>query len=214
VIHGDKNQLQRCHALNEFKLGAIQTLVATDVAARGLDIEELSCVINFELPDNPEDYIHRIGRTGRAGARGFALSLVCPEEEKLLSDIEKLLNKKIKIEKITQFEKNQELKEKSRPKMVQSDKNLTHNLPQKNKKGSATHRYAEITYFNGKQANRGSISKTNDIKDPFFTQPYISQVYEEKTEKDFGFGQKSGRNKQRRSPAKPVPALFAPPVSK
>jgi len=91
AIHGNKSQGARTRALADFKKGDIRVLVATDIAARGLDIEELPHVVNFELPNVPEDYIHRIGRTGRAGMEGEAVSLVCIDERKLLADIEKLL---------------------------------------------------------------------------------------------------------------------------
>ena len=84
-------------ALDAFKEGKLQVLVATDVAARGLDIDDLPLVVNYELPHVPEDYIHRIGRTGRAGASGEAISLVAPEEESYLADIERLLKKKVDI---------------------------------------------------------------------------------------------------------------------
>src|SRR5690349_13348934 len=97
AIHGDKTQAARLEALSQFKEGKLQVLVATDVAARGLDIDDLPLVINYELPHVPEDYIHRIGRTGRAGASGEAMSFVAPEEEKYLSEIEKLLKKKVSI---------------------------------------------------------------------------------------------------------------------
>jgi ATP-dependent RNA helicase RhlE len=97
AIHGDKTQAARLEALSDFKEGKLQVLVATDVAARGLDIDDLPLVINYELPHVPEDYIHRIGRTGRAGATGEAISLVAPEEEKHLAEIEKLLKKKIVV---------------------------------------------------------------------------------------------------------------------
>ena len=91
AIHGDKSQLERIQALEAFKSGKITVLIATDVAARGLDIEQLPLVINYEIPSAPEDYVHRIGRTGRAGASGIAISLVAPEEEKYLLEIEKLI---------------------------------------------------------------------------------------------------------------------------
>ncbi|MHB8494165.1 MAG: DEAD/DEAH box helicase [Casimicrobiaceae bacterium] len=97
AIHGDKTQAARLEALAKFKEGKLQVLVATDVAARGLDIDDLPLVINYEMPHVPEDYIHRIGRTGRAGATGEAISLVAPEEEKHLAEIEKLLKVKIVI---------------------------------------------------------------------------------------------------------------------
>ena len=99
AIHGDKSQLERQQALESFKQGSVSVLIATDVAARGLDIDHLPMVINYEIPHAAEDYVHRIGRTGRAGASGKALSLVSPEEEKYLVEIEKLI--KTRIEKET-----------------------------------------------------------------------------------------------------------------
>ncbi|HEY4372740.1 MAG TPA: DEAD/DEAH box helicase [Burkholderiales bacterium] len=95
AIHGDKSQGERIAALDRFKSGEVTLLVATDVAARGLDIQEMPCVINYDLPHAPEDYVHRIGRTGRAGAEGDAISLYAPDEEKYLIDIEKLIKKNI-----------------------------------------------------------------------------------------------------------------------
>jgi ATP-dependent RNA helicase RhlE len=91
AIHGNKSQGARTRALKEFKQGKIRALVATDIAARGIDIDQLPHVINYELPQKPEDYVHRIGRTGRAGREGEAISFVCREETKQLRDIEKLL---------------------------------------------------------------------------------------------------------------------------
>ncbi|MCK5145609.1 DEAD/DEAH box helicase [bacterium] len=96
AIHGNKSQGARTRALAEFKNGEVRVLVATDIAARGLDINQLPHVVNFELPNVPEDYVHRIGRTGRAGQDGHAVSLVCIDENKLLADIEKMLKSDIK----------------------------------------------------------------------------------------------------------------------
>ena len=95
AIHSDRTQAEREQALNDFKEGRATALVATDIAARGIDIAELPFVINFELPYVPEDYVHRIGRTGRAGLPGEAISLVCHDEARLLADIEKLLKRPI-----------------------------------------------------------------------------------------------------------------------
>ncbi|MCF8150103.1 MAG: DEAD/DEAH box helicase [Burkholderiaceae bacterium] len=103
AIHGDKSQQQRTEALEAFKSGKIRVLVATDVAARGLDIDDLPHVINYELPHTAEDYIHRIGRTGRAGKSGNATSLFAPEETQRLADIEKLIKRKIDRVEITGF---------------------------------------------------------------------------------------------------------------
>ncbi len=100
AIHGNKSQAARTRALADFKTGEIRTLIATDIAARGLDITLLPHVVNYELPHVPEDYLHRIGRTGRAGASGVALSLVCDEERKQLQSIEKLLRKPLDVEKL------------------------------------------------------------------------------------------------------------------
>jgi len=95
AIHGNKSQGARTKALANFKAGDVRVLVATDIAARGIDIDKLPHVVNFELPNIPEDYVHRIGRTARAGQEGHAVSLVCVDELKLLRDIEKLLGKGI-----------------------------------------------------------------------------------------------------------------------
>ncbi len=108
AIHGDKSQLERIKALEDFKSGATTVLVATDVAARGLDIEELPHVINYELPHTPEDYVHRIGRTGRAGKQGNAVSLVTAAEVAYLVDIEKLIKKEIEQVVVPGFEPDPE----------------------------------------------------------------------------------------------------------
>lgn len=100
AIHGDKTQLERIQALDAFKQGKITVLIGTDVAARGLDIDQLPMVINYEIPSAPEDYVHRIGRTGRAGASGAAISLVSPGEEKYLKEIEKLIKHEIQKETV------------------------------------------------------------------------------------------------------------------
>ncbi len=97
-IHGDKSQGARQLALSNFKSGRVQVLVATDIAARGIDIDQLSHVINFDLPNEPDTYVHRIGRTGRAGADGIALSFCDFDELEYLKDIEKLIRKKIRVE--------------------------------------------------------------------------------------------------------------------
>ncbi|AVY93548.1 DEAD/DEAH box helicase [Microvirgula aerodenitrificans] len=104
AIHGNKSQGARTRALSEFKDGSLQVLVATDIAARGLDIDQLPQVVNFELPNVPEDYVHRIGRTGRAGSPGCAVSLVCVDEIKFLADIEKLTRQSIPRFTIEGFE--------------------------------------------------------------------------------------------------------------
>lgn len=100
AIHGDKSQQERLKTLDGFKAGDIKVLVATDVAARGLDIAELPAVINYDLPHSPEDYVHRIGRTGRAGASGMALSLMVDHDQKALAEIEKLTKRKLDVQEL------------------------------------------------------------------------------------------------------------------
>jgi len=103
-IHGNKSQAARTRALADFKKGLVRVLVATDIAARGLDIDQLPHVVNYELPNVPEDYVHRIGRTGRAGNEGAAISLVSAEENKLLKDIERLINREISKQVLPGYE--------------------------------------------------------------------------------------------------------------
>jgi len=103
AIHGDKAQNQRQKALKDFKEGALRVLVATDIAARGIDIDKLKYVINYDVPNLPETYVHRIGRSGRAGEEGVAISLCEPEENAFIKDIEKLIKQKIKVIKNNPF---------------------------------------------------------------------------------------------------------------
>lgn len=104
AIHGNKSQTARTKALADFKAGKLTALVATDIAARGIDIDQLPHVVNYDLPNVSEDYIHRIGRTGRAGSNGVAVSLVCVDEHQMLRDIEKLIKQKLPQEVIAGFE--------------------------------------------------------------------------------------------------------------
>jgi ATP-dependent RNA helicase RhlE len=110
AIHGNKTQAARTRALRDFKAGKVRVMVATDIAARGLDIDRLPHVVNYELPFVPEDYLHRIGRTARAGQEGHAVSLVCVDEQKLLNDIERLLKCEIEKEIIPGYEPDSRIK--------------------------------------------------------------------------------------------------------
>ncbi len=128
AIHGDKSQGQRQRALENFKKGKLRVLVATDIAARGIDIDKLECVINFDVPEVPETYVHRIGRTGRAGENGLAISIVEPEENDSIKAIEQLINRRIPQEQehpfpqtdkpMTAREKKEWNKEKARRKQA------------------------------------------------------------------------------------------------
>jgi len=110
AIHGNKSQTARTRALADFKAGAVRVLVATDIAARGLDIDRLPHVVNYELPSVPGDYVHRIGRTARAGQSGHAVSLVCVDERQLLADIERLLRTAIRREVVAGFDPDPSIK--------------------------------------------------------------------------------------------------------
>lgn len=135
AIHGNKSQSARTKALAEFKDGSLQVLVATDIAARGIDIDQLPHVVNYDLPNVPEDYVHRIGRTGRAGAGGEAISLVCVDELKLLSDIEKFIKRKIVSEVVAGFEPD--LNAKPQPIQLRSQP-VQRAHPKSNTKGTAS----------------------------------------------------------------------------
>jgi len=130
AMHSNKSQTARIHALEEFKEGNIHILVATDVAARGLDIDTLPYVVNFDMPTIPEDYVHRIGRTGRAGASGVAVSLVSQDEKPQLKAIEKLLKQKISVEKVVGYSIDSEVPDYIlyRPDNTSSEKNLDPDL--------------------------------------------------------------------------------------
>ncbi len=139
AIHGNKSQSHRTKTLAEFKSGELHILVATDIAARGIDINELPCVINFDLPQVAEDYVHRIGRTGRAGSTGLALSLVSADEASQLKTIERLINKTLDRVEIDDFEPTHHLpstinKPQNKPKNSFKRKNTEHSRQQNKQK--------------------------------------------------------------------------------
>jgi ATP-dependent RNA helicase RhlE len=144
AIHGNKSQGARTKALANFKSGKVRILVATDIAARGLDIDQLPHVVNFELPNVPEDYVHRIGRTGRAGHEGEAMSLVCVDEHKLLNDIERLTKNNIQKVIIEDYEPDPRIKaepiQNSRGQRPASRNNSNRNKPNSAWKNSGSSR--------------------------------------------------------------------------
>ncbi len=154
AIHGDKSQQDRLVTLDNFKSGKIRVLVATDVAARGLDIAELPAVINYDLPYSPEDYVHRIGRTGRAGASGMALSIMSSEDGRLLADIEKLTKSKLLIESL----------EMAPPPAVPSAERALREP-----------RAREREVREPRQTNARQTKSSGFSNDPFFYQPYDSE---------------------------------------
>jgi ATP-dependent RNA helicase RhlE len=135
AIHGNKSQAARTRALAEFKDASLQVLVATDIAARGIDIDQLPHVVNYDLPNVPEDYVHRIGRTGRAGASGEAVSLVCVDEHDMLKGIEKLIKRSLPQEIIPGFEPDPNAR--PQPIQLRSGSAPARNRPQQNKPARA-----------------------------------------------------------------------------
>ncbi len=149
AIHGNKTQAARTRALSDFKQGKVRVLVATDVASRGLDIEQLPHVVNFELPNVPEDYVHRIGRTGRAGHEGRAVSLVCADEYPFLKNIERLLNRTFAKDVISGYEPTSSPQPGSaQPKRQQS--NQPRNNPAKSQAQSPPSRGKKTTSAGGR----------------------------------------------------------------
>ena len=156
ALHGDKSQDERLKALDAFKRGEVDVMVATDVAARGLDIVDLPVVFNFDVPYNAEDYIHRIGRTGRAGASGLAVTLVSRDDARLVADIEKLLKKKLDIEPL-------ELDEERPPRFERPHRAMQEFDPVER---AETRRAAARPSY--------AASPPAASRDPFFDQPYES----------------------------------------
>jgi ATP-dependent RNA helicase RhlE len=147
AIHGDRNQNQRQRALKDFKEGKIRILVATDIAARGIDISKLRYVINYDIPNEPETYVHRIGRCGRAGEEGISISISEPEENTYIRDIEKLIKQKIKVISSNPFPQtdqpmnNAEKKEFEKLKQKRKQEFFANRNKKKNQKKSGFKRY-------------------------------------------------------------------------
>ena len=168
AIHGDKSQGERMAALEAFKQGQLEVLVATDVAARGLDITDLPCVINIDLPYNAEDYVHRIGRTGRAGASGDAISLFSDKDERLLVDIEKLIKIKFVRAELNGFVPRQRGERTER-----GDRNERNERPERAERGAKTERVAERVSAPRETQSYGRSNTARKEKiDPWFLKPY------------------------------------------
>jgi len=220
AIHSNRTQAERTEALQAFKDGKVRVLVATDIAARGLDIDSLPCVINFELPHTPEDYVHRIGRTGRAGQSGEAISLVAPPEQELLERIEKLLKAKIEERVLAGFDGD--ARAGSRPPREEG-REAGRSGGRPGAEGGRD-RVREGTREPAREGSRGESSRPpregmpvarpprpapRREEDPFFSKPYepgedasaVSRPAVQPT------------SPVRGAPARPVAALFRPPVT-
>lgn len=175
TLHGDKSQSQREQALQAFKQGDVELLVATDVAARGLDIKDVPAVFNYDIPFNPEDYVHRIGRTGRAGADGLAISLITGEDSKLVSGIEKL--RKVSIQASTYTPARPSHSESAK----RSNRHADRDKPSRTNRHAtrSTTRHHESDRF-WEQAGRSGENiyrpKRQVLNDPIFDQPYTPQT--------------------------------------
>jgi ATP-dependent RNA helicase RhlE len=166
ALHGDKSQDERLKALEAFKKGEVDLLVATDVAARGLDIKDVPAVFNFDIPFNAEDYVHRIGRTGRAGASGLAFSFVDSDDKRLIVDIEKLIKKKV------EFTSTDSLNESPRSNDRASDRYSDRSNDRRDfRREDPTERRPEPSYPRSSYASRPARAPV----DPFFSKPYEEQ---------------------------------------
>ncbi|AQW29195.1 DEAD/DEAH box helicase [Ralstonia syzygii subsp. celebesensis] len=195
AIHGDKTQTERMQTLEAFKQGTVDVLVATDVAARGLDISQMPCVINFDLPFNAEDYVHRIGRTGRAGASGDALSLFAPGDERLLADIEKLIKRNLPRETLTDFDPTGEQARERERRERDERRNRTEIRRSRERDERNGARVLDHTVV--RPAFRAS-------EDPFFSRPYESSAPAE-TAETAKLAQAAGHP---RSAKRPIAALL------
>jgi ATP-dependent RNA helicase RhlE len=234
AIHGDKTQPQRLQALADFKQGRVRILVATDVAARGLDIEDLPYVVNFELPTTPEDYIHRIGRTGRAGMKGNAISLASEDEGELLEGIEKLLKLKLKVDRIAGFEREtppdidvslgRPRRERAGGKEQEFKDKQTKSPPNPHLETHSSSGYRGAKNYKGSkapfEAGQRHVARSRAPEDPLFSQPYIpskslsdnsSTVQPREPAESIPSTQKSSALPNREQ-TRAVAALFMPPA--
>jgi ATP-dependent RNA helicase RhlE len=195
AIHSDRTQGERTQALAEFKEGRTQVLVGTDVAARGLDIEQLPFVINFDLPGSPEDYVHRIGRTARAGLTGEAISLMADDEREKLAAIEKLLKIKLPIAEVEDFKRTPAPRGETR-----------HREPRRPEPRRDQGRHAESRHRESRrpEPGRNSPGRSAPASDPLFDKPYVPPA---STLTDVANAAPPQSSK------KQVAALFLPPVA-
>lgn len=201
ALHGDKSQDERLKALEAFKAGEVDLLVCTDVAARGLDIKDVPAVFNFDVPFNAEDYVHRIGRTGRAGASGLAVTLVTDSDSRNVADIEKLIKKKIDVEvcPMEDFRPARQSRsaEDSRPRRERGE----YERSESRAPSSSSHSHRP-----SRMAQRSSSS------DPFFDKPYVSTVAHEPAAWERQIASPVKGVSSNIKPKRKIAALFKAPV--
>lgn len=195
ALHGDKSQDERLKALDAFKKGEVDLLVATDVAARGLDIKDVPAVFNFDVPFNAEDYVHRIGRTGRAGASGLAVTLVSPSDTRLMADLEKLLKRKIEIEALEWDDE--------RPRGRINDGRRAWREDDERREPRESREPREARFEPRRESRPAPVPK-----DPFFEQPYEAPKREEVPAWEANARPAGGRVSANIKPKRKVAALF------
>jgi superfamily II DNA/RNA helicase len=174
ALHGDKSQDERLKALEGFKKGEVDLLVCTDVAARGLDIKDVPAVFNFDIPFNAEDYVHRIGRTGRAGALGHAISFVSGSDQRLVADIEKLLKTKITLENVTVEQDRSRERREPRGDASADGERREFSRP---REGYASRDARPREQDSGRRSRETGYVPAPRVKnDPFFDKPYEAPV--------------------------------------
>jgi superfamily II DNA/RNA helicase len=169
ALHGDKSQDERLKTLAAFKAGEVDLLIATDVAGRGLDIAELPLVFNFDVPFNAEDYVHRIGRTGRAGASGVAVTFVSPSDARLVADIEKLIKRKMDLEPAAASLASDE--DRSRRPRRDADEGPAGEAPRR-ERGERSERNERIERAERSERPSWSSAPRRAPADPLFDRPY------------------------------------------
>ena len=202
AIHGDKSQQERLATLEAFKKGETVVLVATDVAARGLDIAELPAVINYDLPYSPEDYVHRIGRTGRAGASGIALSLMTAAEERYLAEIEKLIKRTIPVETMG-------VEPRPRERSAERDAPRPRREREGDREAAPARRRTEERSDDRRRSRPAPAQIPGYSNDPFFFKPYEPTAGDDPAQS--GEGAQAPVSAQlggRKRPARPLAALL------
>jgi len=208
ALHGDKSQDERLKALESFKKGEVELLVCTDVAARGLDIKDVPAVFNFDVPFNAEDYVHRIGRTGRAGASGLAVTFAASSDQRLVLDIEKLIKTKIEIEALEldegQAPSGERFNDGGRSQRIREDE-ASHRRPERNERGE---RQGSSLRTERPERTERPARPAPKSRDPFFDKPYEASTSAEAAPAWESAPKTSTRMSSNIKPKRKVAALF------